>query len=215
MKTDKKLIKQNLEHSEEICAKIRQEAERQCEMIASVARKEADRVVAEAKKEADAQIQELHKAARQQLEKTRERMFSTLNLEKKRVLLEGKGGFSVSVLEAVKKRAAAFRDSREYPAFLKKAILEGVGVVDAAQIEVAYSFLDEKIMNDDFVRDIRTAVRNAYNKEYTLDFRKDGFKDIGVMLQSHDGHFAYDNTFGSRLQRSYDDVYMWLLKESF
>ncbi len=215
MKTDKKLIQQNTENSEELCAKIRQEAEYQCKTIVELARKETNKILAEAQKEAEAQAQLLRKDAQHQLEKTRERIFSTLNLEKKKVLLGEKGNFSTRILGAVKKRAEEFRNAREYPAFLKKAILEGARVVDAPQMDVVYSFLDEGIINDDFIKDMRGAVRSAYSKECALDFKKGDFRDIGVMLQSRDGHLAYDNTFGSRLQRNYDDVYMWLLKESF
>jgi len=211
---DKKLIDQGLGNPEELCVKIRQEADAQCRDILEMARKEADKILSGAQKEAETQRARMLQDLDKELERTRERVFSTVNLGKKKILLEEKSFFVNQALETVKKLAEGLRESREYPAFFKRAILEGVGVVDVEQIDVFYSFLDEKLIGGD-IKEISAACRAKFNKDFAIDFKKDDFRDIGVVVKSRDGRLLYDNRFAARLQRDYDELYTSLLKESF
>jgi vacuolar-type H+-ATPase subunit E/Vma4 len=215
MKISRELINQNQENSEELCVKIRQEAEYQCNIVLGMARKEAEKILSGARKDSETQKAEMLKDSERELEKIKERIFSTLNLEKRRVLLGERSNFAACVLEGVKKEAERFRSSPNYPGFLKKAILEGAGVIDQEQIEIIYSALDDRVINGDFVEEIQDLCRAKLNKNFSFNFQKSEFKDIGVLVQSQDGHLIYDNRFAARLQRSYDDIYMSLLKESF
>ena len=202
-------------NADDICSKIREEAEYEIKDIIERARKEADRIISEARKEADKKKGVILEELGRDLEKMRDKIEASLNLEKKRIVLQEKSKFAEDVMTAVKKEGELFRSSRDYAAFLKKSALEGAGVVDDEKINVFYSFLDEKMFNDSFMNDIGTFCRDKLHRDISFTFQKMDFKDIGVIVQSIDGRRGYDNRFLVRLKRSYDDIYMRLLKEAF
>lgn len=215
MKLNKELIEQNIEHSEELCAKIRQEAEYQCQTLLARAKKEADTRIAEARGEAGRLTDEVRRESEAQIERLKERVFSTLNLGKKKILLEEKSAFADRVIESVKKEAERFRSSRDYPSFLKRAILEGARVIDQEHLTVLYAPADERTVDANFIREAEQLCRSTLNREFSLAAQKADFSDIGIIMQSADGRIVYDNRFAARLERMYEQVYMDLLRSSF
>ncbi|MDP2923179.1 MAG: hypothetical protein Q8O30_05595, partial [Candidatus Omnitrophota bacterium] len=87
-------------------------------------------------------------------------------------------------------------------------------VIDEQKVDIFYSFLDEGIFSDVFIKDIQEACRKKFRKDISLTFQKNDFKDIGVLANSADKRLMYDNRFLLRLKRMYDDIYMQLLKEA-
>jgi V/A-type H+-transporting ATPase subunit E len=214
MKT-KDSLKVNEQDAQEICAKIREEAQRQVADILARADKEAQRILAQARQEAENKKAQMLKDLDQQLTQTKEKILSTLNLEKKKIILEEKNKFAQQVLESLIKESEGFRNSKDYPDFLKKAIMEGAGVIDAKDLDVFYSSLDVKTVSDSFIKEITALASDKFKDNLVFRFHKSDFKDIGVIVQSGDGHLSYDNRFLSRLKRVQDDIYMKLLKEAF
>ncbi len=201
--------------ADEICRKIREGSEYEVKDILERARREAEKILGEAKKEADKRQEVVLRDLEKERERTKERILSSLNLEKKRVVLQEKNRFAENVLQAVADEAANARNSGDYATFLKKAILEGAGVIDGDEIDVLFSFLDEKAMRDNFRKEAESLCRAKYDRSLSLTFHTKDFKDIGVIVQSRDGGMAYDNTFRSRLRRFYEDVHRELIKEAF
>ena len=122
-------------------------------------------------------------------------------MEKRRVCLEAKSLFIEDVIAAVKREAENFRGSKDYVKFLREAILEGIKIVDDRKVQVFYSHLDEKAISQ--VGDL------------PVEFKRSDFGEIGVIVQSQDGRLLFDNRFSARLKRSYDEIYVKLLKEAF
>jgi len=205
----------NRQDAEIICAKIREEAEYQYREILQKARNEAEEIIQQARRQAESQREELFNALKKELAKAEEKIISMFNLEKKRIILEGKRAFVEDVMDAVKKEAEAFRNSVEYPDFLKKVIMEGLSVIDDENIDVIYSQIDSRFINDAFINEVTLLARDRFHPGVNIKFQKGDFKDIGIIMQSQDGRRIYDNRFSARLKRVYEDVYAQLLKEAF
>lgn len=201
---DKSLYsKAKIEDAGEICRKIIEDAAAQADSILTSARKEKSKILEEANHEAENKKKEALKKNDIEIEKMKQKIFSTLNLEKKKLFLEEKSKFIETILEKIREMAIEFRKDPGYKKFLEKAILEGIKVIDEGEVEILYSGLDEEIIKDDFIKNIKGAA---------LEFKKSGFKDIGVIVQSRDSRLIYDNTFSARFKRLYDEIYMNLLR---
>lgn len=198
--------KARIEDAGEICRKIVEDATAQADSILANARKEKSKILEEANQEAENKREEALRKNNIEIEKMKQKIFSTLNLEKKKLFLEEKGRFVEAVLENVKEEALKFRKDPGYKAFLEKAISKGVEIIGEEEVDVLYSALDEKIIKEDFIKNIKGA---------TFEFKKCDFKDIGVIVQSKDSRLIYDNTFSARFKRMHDDIYMDLLKGAF
>jgi vacuolar-type H+-ATPase subunit E/Vma4 len=198
----------------EMCRRIETESDAQSRDILSRAKKEAARILEEARSEAEKNTGALFHEADRSLTKTRERIVSSLNLEKKKVIMAEKEKFVGAVLQGVKKEAESFRENREYPGFLKKEIFSGIAVVGDPSVEIYYSFLDEKFFTGSFRKEIEDACRDTIKGGVSPQFIKADFKDIGIIVQSKDGRLISDRRFLSFLKIAYEDVYMRLLKEA-
>lgn len=198
--------KANIEDAGEICRRIIEDSTSQADFMLAAAEKEKSEILKEANQEAEDKKKEILKKNEIEIEKMKQKIFSTLNLEKKKLFLEEKGRFIEAIIEKVRGTATEFRKDPGYKNFLEKAISEGVEVIGEGDVEVLYSGLDEKIIKDDFIKNIKGAA---------LEFKKSDFKDIGVIVQSKDSRLIYDNTFSARFKRLYDEIYMDLLKRAF
>lgn len=200
---ERKLPPVNMENVAEICARIKKEADAEVSYILNKANKEAVKIIEESKKSAGQQKEEVIFSLEKELGKTRERIYSTLNLEKKRIVLEEKTKVVEQVIEQARQMASKFRQEKGYAEFLQQAVLEGIKVIGTEKAVVLYSSLDKKLIHDQL------------KNKLPYMFQKGEFSDIGVIVQSSDGRLIYDNRFEARLKREYDDLYMRLLREAF
>ena len=202
MKNKKDASKIKVENADKICLKIRDESSQEEQAILDKARKERERILSEAALDAEKQLKAIIAAADERIAQKRERILSIVNMEKKRVRLEGRDLFVEEVMAAVKKEAENFRaNGKDYSKFLKEALEESIEVVDDKKAQVFYSQLDEEAI--------------SFAGSLQVELKKCDFKDIGVIVQSSDGRLLFDNTFTARLKRAYYDIYGKLLKEVF
>lgn len=201
MKNKKDVSKVSIDNADKICSSIRDESSEEARIILGKAHKERERILSEASKEAEASAQAILSAAEKEVAAHKERIFSTVTMEKRRISLEAKSLFIADVVAAVNAEAEKFRNNKEYVKFLRGAILEGIKIVDDKKAQVFYSYLDEGAI--------------AQLKDLSVEFKKGDFNEIGVMVQSQDGRLLFDNRFSARLKRAYDGIYMRLLKEAF
>ncbi|MDD5583603.1 MAG: V-type ATP synthase subunit E family protein [Candidatus Omnitrophica bacterium] len=203
------------ENAEVICRKIKDDVEREVNEIIAAARKEADVIRIAAENEVTKKKDDLLKNFHKESQALKEKIFSTVAIEKKRIILDEKNKFIEEVFAQIKEEAHAFRMRSEYIRFLTAAILDGALTVDAENIDVLYSSLDDKIITEDFKRDIEAQCRTQLNRAVTLQVHKSDFTDIGVIVQSHDGHCMCDNRFLARFALRREEFYMSLLREVF
>jgi Archaeal/vacuolar-type H+-ATPase subunit E len=197
----KDVSKISSENAEEICSRIKEESSAEAELLLGKAHKEQERILSEASNEAQAQTGAILLAAEKEVAGMRERIFSSIVMEQRRVYLEAKSLYIADVIAAVKREAEKFRGSKDYVKFLKEAILEGIRIVDDKKALVIYSHLDEGLISQ--------------VKDLPVEFKSSDSGEIGVMVQSEDGRILFDNRFSARLKRAYDEIYMKLLKEAY
>jgi len=213
---DKKILGQlNQENADLICAKINQDADEEVRAILEKAGKDAEKVLAQARKSAEEKRRAILKDLEQEIQKSREKILSSLNLEKKRLLLGEKDKFVQSVLSEVRKKAQDLRKDSGYPEFLENAIIEGIEVIEENKAEIYYSYLDEHLFNEGFINKIEKACSRVLKTDCRVKFNKADFNDLGVIVNSTDGRMMYDNRILARLERAKEEIYMELLKESF
>jgi len=193
--------KVKIEDAEEIRRRIIEDATSQADAMLAIARQERSEILEAASLEAETRKQEILKKNEIEIEKIKQKIFSTLNLGKKKLFLEEKSRFIETILDKVREMAVEFRKDPGYEAFLEKAIKEGIEVVGEQEVEILYSGPDEKI-----IKGIK--IEGA-------QFKKSESKDIGIIAQSKDARLIYDNTFTARFKRAYDEIYMELLKGAF
>jgi vacuolar-type H+-ATPase subunit E/Vma4 len=201
MKNKKEALEAHSDNAREICSRIREESSEEARFVVEKANKERERILSQAAEESQVKTKAILLAAQKEVEQRKERIFSTVTMEKRRVSLEAKSLFIADVITAVNGQAEKFRDSKDYVKFLRGAISEGVKIVDDKKAQVFYSHIDEGLI--------------PQLSDLPVEFRKSDFREIGVMIQSQDGRLLFDNRFSARLKRAYDDIYMKLLKEAF
>ena len=208
------VLPMNQENALSICKQIDKDAENEVNKLLERARSEVQDILAQAKAESQARTAAAQRENEKEIEKDKDRILSTLNLEKKRLILEGKQSLVEKVLAGIRQKAVRFRGDRLYGEFLVKGVLEGMRVLDVANAVVYYAAVDEHIFNSDFVKKLTDRCSAVMHTPCVLKFTKSDFKDLGVIINSMDGRMMYDNRFSARLERMYDDIYMALLKEA-
>lgn len=206
-------LKENIANAGEIRKKIHEETDYETKEILNRANAVAANILNDAKLEAEKNKADGFLKLEKKINTIKERIFSALNLEKKRVIMGEKSKFIEEVFLELVNQAGAFRRQQEYPQFLRKIILEATDIIDTKSLEVLYSPIDEKIINDTFINEAKKLCQNKLNQEMSLKFTKSDFNDIGFIVQSIDGRLIYDARFTSRLNLVRDDIYMDLLRK--
>lgn len=213
MNTD--VIINNSKGADEIIKKIGEESNLYAADVLEIAKKEAEEIFSKAKDEAEKKKEEILKKTQKDIEKIKDEVSSKLNSEKKKIVLEEKNKFVTSVLGRVKNAAEGYRGMAQYRDFLKKSVLEGIAVIDAGEMVISFSELDREIFKGTLTEELKGLCLAKKGKDVSLLFDQGDFKDIGVIVKSKDGGLIYDNRFSARFKRTYDAVYIKLLKETF
>ncbi|MFH1876030.1 MAG: V-type ATP synthase subunit E family protein [Candidatus Omnitrophota bacterium] len=198
----------------EICERIRLDVAAEIEGITSSARREATRILEEARHAAGQEKESLTKQYEQDSNLLRERLFSAINLEKRKIILGAKNVFIETVLARVRDIACAYRSRPGYRDFLINAASEGVVAVGAERVEVVCSALDEALLGESFRKAVCDRARVRLGYEITVTFTSDVFSDIGCLVRSSDGHLICDNRFMARFARIHEELRMKLLEEA-
>lgn len=199
-----------------ILARIKEESAQEIARITGMTRAEEEKIIGDAAAEAGRVKAGVFEALRQEMDKARERVFSGLALEKKRLLLEEKDRLIRQVLQAVTEQARQFRDGAGYAGFLRAAVAEGARVVGGDAIVVTYAPADAKYFGQgEFVKSLDAYCREALGRAVTFSYTQGDFNEPGAVITSADGRIRFDNRFSCRLARLEADIYAQLLKEAF
>jgi len=196
-----------------ICETILKEAEEQAKDILDRSQKEAENIKEEGQKVAEKIRQELLTEYERQQTILRQKFFSSLQLEKRKIILQQAGIFVEDVLKAVQDLAQEFRKSPGYLKFLLDIVGEGARVINQDELVVIYSEVDRELMNSEFLEEMKkicTAVRNRVAK---VHLQSGNFQDSGLIVQSVDGRVNFDYRFSTWLKRERENIQRELMKE--
>jgi vacuolar-type H+-ATPase subunit E/Vma4 len=197
-----------------IMAAIKEESGQEAARILAAAKAEADTISKDASAEGERVRAQARAALQQELAKMREQIFSSVSLDKKRIILEEKNTFIQEVLRSVRELSSQFRKNPGYEDFLRNAVVEGAVVVGAAKLEIAYAIPDENLFRTaTFTASLEPACQNAVKRAVAFTFTKGDFNDPGVIISSVDGRILFDNRLSSRLARREGEIYERLLKD--
>ena len=174
----------NQENAELILAKIKEGSANEIKAILSRAEEEAKRIMQEARVSAENKRSEILKNLDGEIFAYKEKVNSTINIEKRRIILSEKSNFVDEVLKSVNKLAQDFRKNSDYVSFLKNSVLEGARVIDTEELEVFYSNLDSEIFNEQFKDELVGFCREKAEKDFSINFVEADLKDIGIIVQS-------------------------------
>jgi len=204
----------NKDNEQALCARIRQDCDEEVLRISNAARAEVERILGAAENESKAGRAAMLLDLDKEMDKAKERMMSMLNLEKKKITLEGRQAFVDLVLAQVRRKTGEFRPGPEYRLFLSRAIVEGVKALEAPQAVVYHADQDAHLFNGQFLSAVTGECSKVLHTQCSLSVSKSDFKDLGVIVQTPDGRMMYDNRFAARMERMYEQIYMELLKEA-
>lgn len=202
------------ENATQIVAQIRQESDALVEDIARRAHAEAARVRENAQQEADKKRNAVIAQAQEQAQKFQDKIFSTLELEKKRIALTARRDYVVDVLDAARQAAADYRLQPAYAVFLLDALIESMCIVSGKEFIVEYSPLDGGICTEEFGRKACQGYTQKTGASAEIVFRRGEYADIGIVVQSADGSKFFDNRFQARLQRMRDELEARIAQEA-
>lgn len=212
----KKIETEQLDSSDNLCAKIMEDAQKESKLILDKTQEKVRELFEKNKKEIEEIGNEILKTAQDMATARQVRILSTVNLDERKIVLNAKEKIANLVFEEVKKKAAKFRFSKEYPQYLRNLVIEGTLVIDYSEIEITGSSSDENIFSPPFIDEIQKELKNKYSQDISLEFKKDdSIKDIGVILKSKNKRIEYDNTFSARMSRVYDEIRADILTRIF
>ena len=199
-----------------LCVQIIRDAEKEAKEILAQAKAQVDQILSKNGAQIDQMRRQVLDAARIEAAALERKLLSMVNLETRRTILTAREKVLDQVMDGIKARAASVRSSSEYPQYLKQMIVQGALVLDCDRIDILAAACDKSIFVPSFLDEIKRLLKEKHSKDIVLglDLSED-LKDIGVVLRSKDRKMEYDNTFGARLSRVYEDVRMGILKEIF
>lgn len=206
-------MKENENTSVRMISEIEKETRIRIEQINQQANTQAQQIILDAKKQAERIIKEEKEKTLEKISVMKQRAEATLKMEIRKMQFELKKRFADSVIEKVKEFAWSLRQDSEYKKFLKKAIVEGIMVIDSPQMVIKFSPPDREIFTPDLEKEIKEVCKKELKRNVSLSFVEGDFQDIGVIVCSADGFVMYENTFSARLKRIHETVYSELLSE--
>jgi V/A-type H+-transporting ATPase subunit E len=199
-----------------LCVQITRDAEKEAGEILDKAKVQVARILSENSAQVADTRRQILDAAHIEAAALERKILSMANLETKRCILAAREKVLDQVMDGIKARAESVRFSSEYPQYLKRMIVQGALVLDGGRIDVLAAACDKNVLTPSFLDEINLLLKEKYNKDIILGLELlEDVKDIGVVLRSKDRKMEYDNTFGARLSRVYEDLRMGILKELF
>lgn len=200
-------------NAESICQKINDEATALIKTITATAEKESQNIIQEAFKKQKIEKEETEKQIATEIEILKTKIFSTLELEKRKTILCARDEFIQKALKKLGVLISDFSKTKGYNNFLKNAILEGLIVLETENLHILYSSADTNLFSQQFTDEIKKFLLEKQKKDISLTFEKGNFNESGLIIQSQNKQRLFDNRFSYRIKREYENIYNQLVKE--
>ncbi|MEJ2070935.1 MAG: V-type ATP synthase subunit E [Syntrophobacterales bacterium] len=189
-----------------------------CQAVLTQGREEAEKILQQARTQAD-HLETAEKGREQEvLERTRKEvqarahhdarnLVDRASLESKRRVAEAKEVVMNRVFELARARLLAFRDSPEYPDWLRKMLLKAVSELGGGSCRLVAHPEDASRLTADLLDEV------SRETGVSLELATDGQASPGGFLAlSADGRLRYDATFQGILDRKRDSLRTELAK---
>jgi len=189
-----------------------------CQAVLTQGREEAEKILQQARGQAD-RLETAEKGREEEvLERTRKEvqararhdarnLVDRASLESKRRLAEAKEVVMNRVFELARARLLAFRDSPEYPDWLRKMLVKAVRELGGENCRLVAHSEDASHLTSDLLEEV------SRETGVSLELATDGQVSPGGFLAlSADGRLRYDATFQGILDRKRDSLRTELAK---
>jgi vacuolar-type H+-ATPase subunit E/Vma4 len=189
-----------------------------CQAVLAQGREEAEKILKQARSQAD-RLEAAEKGREQEvLERTRREvqarahhdarnLVDRASLESKRRVAEAKEVVIAHVFELARARLLAFRDSLQYPNWLREILLKAVSELGGGNCRLVAHPEDASRLTADLIDKVSREAGVALELETTDQAPAGGF-----MAFSADGRLRYDATFQGILDRKRDSLRTELAK---
>jgi len=189
-----------------------------CQAVLAQGREEAEKILQQARSQAE-RLEAAEKGREQEvLERTRKEvqarahhdarnLVDRASLESKRRVAEAKEDVMAHVFEQARAHLLAFRDSPEYPDWLRKMLLKAVPELSGGNCRLVAHPEDASHLTDDLLDEVSR--ETGASLELATD---DQASPGGFLALSADGRLRYDATFQGILDRKRDSLRTELAK---
>lgn len=179
---------------------IMEEAQREARQILDEAEAKASGVIRPVEREVNVQREEIVARAEEQAESYRRHAISAARLSAQNLKLQQREKLLNRVFEAASEKLTELPDAEGYSEIVQHLIRQAVArlEVDAAVIHA-----------DARTREVLAqGVLDALGRELGAELRFGNLleKSLGVIVETPEGRYRYDNTFTSRLERMHEDL---------
>ncbi len=180
---------------------IMEEAQRDARQILDEAEAKTSSILRPVEREVGAQSEEIVARAEEQTESYRRHAISAARLSAQNLKLQQREKLLNCVFEAASEKLTKLPDAEEYSKIVQHLIRQAVTrlEVDAAVLHAdarTREILDGEGLLDGLARELGVELRFGDHLEQRL----------GVIVETPDGRYRYDNTFTSRLERMREDL---------
>lgn len=193
--------------AEKICQQIREDSQKEAETIIQKAKRNAGLRIKLAQGEAKRYVKEHNLKVAGQIEQIEQKVLAGVNLEIRKIILQAREKIIDSVLQAIRKKGAEFRQQQEYENWLNKVIIEGIRNIGDKNITVIISRQDAAL-----VPKIENNIKEALTVTVVTD---ENVHDTGAIIKSADGRKVFYNIFSARLERLMPKLRLLIVKEIF
>lgn len=143
-------------------------------------------------------------------------ILSDLNLELKKISLRIRGEIIEDAMTMLREKISGYSSSPDYPNFLMKLALEGIGVLDASEVVLKAGDTDKDILTEKLLMQIRSRAKEHFGREIDITLDKETIKgQAGLRIISGAGNMLFDNTIEARLHRMGDDLRLLIARNIF
>lgn len=189
-----------IQSSNLFCEKIIKDVEEGKESIIDRAQKSAELKIVSDRTEVAKIKEKILKDAREKAELIKKKIFSSLNLEKKKITLKTRKEIIEKVLEETRLKFEEFRNTSDYRNFLKNLVVEGVLGLGENEVVVAIGKQDLHFLQENTLKEI-TKHFAGIGKSIKIEVSKRDNMGQGVIVEAKSGRSLFDNTISSRIRR--------------
>ncbi|MCD6460179.1 V-type ATP synthase subunit E [bacterium] len=183
-----------------LCEKIIGEAKIEAETILNKAEKMSRQRIKLTEQQVKNESVKLRKSAEQRSEFIKKKILSSLNLEKKKLVLNKQELFTKKILADVKNLIFKFTEYNKYRSVLKELVIEAVSTLnEEGTVMLQFGKSDPHNAVLQIVRDAEKILNQKYGKKINLKIHKQRHFQHGVIASINDGLISVTNTLEERL----------------
>ena len=185
---------------------------------AELIRKAEERVaarLAQARAEAEGSRADILRRAQEDAALVAKRTLSKVQLEARRIEMQGRETLIGEVMKRVEARVQAMRSDHGYPDLIARLIVDGAQDIGDTELEVAVSAPDKALFNDAFVRRVTGELEKAGLAGASLTLAAEEIQGTGAIVRSRSGRVEVNNTLEASMRRESRELRLIISKTLF